>query len=70
MRMRKGARSPATSCVPGHPVCALQGQGLGLVGGGGARRAAEGGAVGGRGVAGGVRVLPGGGQRASVAVET
>lgn len=57
-------RSPATtSCVPGHPVCALQGQGLGFVRGGGAWRAAEGGAVGGRGVTGGVGVLVGGGEK-------
>lgn len=45
------------SCVPAHPVCALQGQGLGLVWGGRTWGAAEGGAVGGRGVTGGVRVL-------------
>lgn len=45
------------SCVPAHPFCALQGQGLGLVWGGRAGRAAEGGAVGGRGVARGVRIL-------------
>lgn len=38
------------SCVPAHTVRALQRQGLGLVGRGGAGGAAEGRAVGGRGV--------------------
>lgn len=38
------------SCVPAHTVRALQRQGLGLVRRGGAGGAAEGGAVGGRGV--------------------
>lgn len=51
------------SCVPAHPFCALQGQGLGLVWGGRAGRAAEGGAVGGRGVARGVRILEERGKR-------
>lgn len=45
------------SCVPAHSVRALQRQGLGLVGRGGAGGAAEGRAVGGRGVTRRVRVL-------------
>lgn len=52
-----GREAGGGSCVPAHPVCALQGQGLGLVRGGRTGRAAEGGAVRGRGVTGGVRVL-------------
>lgn len=56
----RGERLGGGSCVPAHPVCALQGQGLGLVWGCRTGRAAEGGAVGGRGVTGGVRVLEGG----------
>lgn len=52
-----GREAGGGSCVPAHPVCALQGQGLGLVWGGRTGGAAEGGAVGGRGVTGGVRVL-------------
>lgn len=57
-RLGMGGREAAGgSCVPAHRVCALQGQGLGLVWGGRTGRAAEGGAVGGRGVTGRVRVL-------------
>ena len=52
-----GREAGGGSCVPAHAVCALQGQGLGLVWRGRTGRAAEGGAVGGRGVTGGVRVL-------------
>lgn len=55
-----GVASWVVSCVPGHPVCAFQGQGFGLVRGCRTRGAAEGGAVGGCGVTGRVRVLQGG----------
>lgn len=50
-------REGGVSCVPGHPFCTLQGQRLGLVWGCWTGGAAEGGAVGGRGVTGGIRVL-------------
>lgn len=46
--VRRARGAGGHSCVPAHPVCALQGQGLGLVWGGRTGRAAESGAVGGR----------------------
>lgn len=61
-REGRGVASLAVSCVPGHPVCAFQGQGFGLVRGRWTGGAAEGGAVGGCGVTGRVRVLRGGEQ--------
>lgn len=54
---RGGREGGEGSCVPAHTVRALQRQGLGLVGRGRAGGAAEGRAVGGRGVTRRVRVL-------------